>query len=334
MDPVARRRFLVSAGALLTAPLVRGQVGRARAPFRIGLFPDYTGIYLQMLKDAMKGVSWREGRDYVFVASGAGYGQPTDKGARRLVDQEVDLILVNSTAHALAAHMVSKRIPIVMLSSGYPVEAGVANSLARPGKNVTGMTLYAGTGIWGKLLELLQEVKPGIQRVSVPWGYVPPAFPRTEIEPCYRELRSAAQALGLSLHIEEIASSERVQSAVASIEASTPDALLITAGPGIWKERERIVAFAADRRLPTIADFPWPQEAGRSPLLSFGGSFSEGMRQATTYTVRILGEGARPGELPIQHPSKFNLVVNLKTAKAIGITIPQSIMLRADRVIE
>jgi putative ABC transport system substrate-binding protein len=196
------------------------------------------------------------------------------------------------------------------------------------------MTLYAGTGIWGKLLELLAELKPGIRRVGVAWGYIPPTFPREEVEPCYAELRSAARTLELSLHIEEISGPERIPAGLASIERASPDALLITAGPGIWDGRQRVMAFAIEKRLPTISDFPWPDADALRPLISYGGSFVAAMGQAAVYVVRILDGGAKPGELPIQQPSRFELAVDLRTARASQLAIPKSLLLRADRVIE
>ena len=334
MNQVLRRRFLFTAVALLTEHLALAQTRSAGSPYRIGLFPTLTEPFLGWMREAMQSAGWRQGRNYVFVDSGADYGEPpTASAVQRLIGQEVDLVLVNSTAHAVVAHRVTSRLPIVMWGSGYPVEAGIAVSLARPGKNVTGVTAYAGTGIWGKLLELLRDAKPGIGRVGVAWGYVPPTFPREEIEPSYRELRRAANALRLALRIEEIASPDGLQAALASIEAWRPDALLVTAGPGFYSERHRVMQFAVSKRIPTIVDWRWPS-GGDQPLLVYGAIFSDSMRQAASYVVRILREGAKPGDLPIQQPSKFELVVNRKTAKAIGLTIPQSLLIRADEVIE
>ena len=252
-----------------------------------------------------------------------------------MVEAKVDLIFVNDTAHALAAHKATDRIPIVMWFSGYPVEAGIAESMVRPGKNVTGMSLYAGTGIWGKLLELLVETKSETRRVSALWGYVPPAFPRAEIEPCYAELRDAARTLGLSLSIEEVPNPSHVSAGIEVVDRSSPDALLITAGPGIWDERERILRYAVHRRIPTVSDFHWPgPNSALQPLITYGGSISEAMHRAARYAERILFEGAKPADLPIQQPAKFDLVVDMRMARAIDLTVPQSILLRADRVIE
>jgi putative ABC transport system substrate-binding protein len=329
-----RRRFLLASGALLAS---RGAVAQTRStgnPFRIGLFPNLNEPFLSWMHEALGAAGWQKGRNYVFVPSNAEYGQPTAPGAQQLIDQKVDLVLVYSTSHAVAMQQVTSTVPIVMWTSGYPVEAGVAASLARPGKNVTGMTMYAGTGIWGKLLELLRDSKPTIKRIGVAWGYVPPTFPREEIEPCYRELRQAAQALNVALHIQEIAKPDGVQAGLASIDAARPDALLITAGPGFYTERHRVIQFAVSKRIPTAADWQWPPSEETQPLLVYAPSFAAAMRQSASYIVRILDGRARPGDLPIQQPSKFELMVDLKTAKAIGLTIPQSLLLRADRVIE
>ncbi len=335
MNHVLRRRFLLAAVALVTDRLGLAQPRPATSPFRIGLFPMLTEPFLGWMQDAMQAAGWRRGNNYTFVQSDVQYGEePTVTAAQRLLSQKVDLVLVNSTAHAIAAHRSTSHLPIVMWGSGYPVEAGIAVSLARPGRNVTGVTAYAGIGIWGKLLELLRDAKPGIGRVGVAWGYVPPTFPREEIEPGYRELRQAAKALRLALQIEEIASPEGLQAGLASLDAWRPDALLVTAGPGFYSERRRVMQFALSRQIPTIVDYRWPPGDDLQPMLVYGAPFSASMRQAAFYVVRILRDGVKPGDLPIVQPSKFELVVNRKTAKAIGLTIPQSLLVRADEVIE
>jgi|SRR5215813_4950179 len=244
-----------------------------------------------------------------------------------------DLIVVPSTAFALAAHRLTKTIPIVMLSSGYPVEAGLADSLARPGKNVTGNTSYAGAEIWAKLIQLLLEVRPETRRVSVLWTYVPPAFPKEEIEPCYAELRSAERSLGVRVHIVEIAETDKIALALARIEAEQPDALLLTSGVPV-NLRSAIAQFAVDKRLPTITDSLWVTAVGPyPPLLSYGSMFTDLVRNSAAYVDKIM-KGAKPGELPIQRPAKVVMTANLRTAKAIGLTIPPLLLARADEVFE
>ena len=146
-----------------------------------------------MFHDAMREVGWRVGRDFVPIESGLQFGEQMDTAAKRVVSANPDLIYTVNTAYVLAARRLTTTIPIVMWASGFPVEAGIADSLARPGKNVTGNSLYAGTEVFGKLLELLRDANPGVRRIGVLWSYLPPLHPPEEIEPCYREIRRAAQ---------------------------------------------------------------------------------------------------------------------------------------------
>lgn len=285
------------------------------------------------MTELMRTLGWTYGRDYVFIESGLPYGPETEEAARRIVAQKPDVIFVVSTAYAVMVHRLTSRTPIVMFSSGYPVEAGVAHSLARPGKNVTGNTVYAGTGIWGKLLQLLREAKPGVKRIGMLWDYLPPAFPHEEIDPAMGELRHDAGALGLEVRLAEVRRPDELATALAGFVAGHVEALLVTTGPVVYPDRSRVTQFAVDTRLPTITDAHWPVPVEPGPMLAYGPTVADLRRQAIGYVDRIL-RGANPGDLPIQQPAKFELVVNLKTAKAIGLTIPQSILIRADRVIE
>lgn len=274
---------------------------------------------------------WQEGRDYTILLSGITPGGQIEATARKIMSAKPDLIYVANTGYALAAHRLSKTIPIVMLVSGHPVEAGLASSLARPGKNVTGNSGYAGVGFHGKLLELLREAKPGTKRIGVLWSYVPPAHPREEVEPCYSEIREAAQKLRVAVQIEEIALPEQLPPALATLKAAGTDALFVTAGPPLWPVGKRIMQFATQNRLVSVADWPWNDSL--YPVLTYSPTWRELTRLAVDYVDRIL-KGANPADLAIQRPSKFELIVNQKTARSIGLTIPHSIMLRADRVIE
>jgi putative tryptophan/tyrosine transport system substrate-binding protein len=219
-----------------------------------------------------------------------------------------------------------------MFVSGYPVEAGLADSLAKPGKNITGNAAYALIEIWSKLLRLLREVKPEVQRVGVLWTYVPPAFPKEEIEPAYKELGSAEQSLGLKVDIIEVTNTAEMSRALAHVEATKAGALLLTSTLSLAL-RAMVMEFAVTKRLPTITDLPWKIALQVHPLLSYSPDLRELMQGAVASTVKIL-EGERPGDLPIRQPAKFEMIVSLKTARAIGLTIPQSILLRADEVIE
>jgi putative tryptophan/tyrosine transport system substrate-binding protein len=311
----------------------RAQVNPAK-PFQIATFPDFLNPTARdFFMDAMRELDWIEGRDFVILPSGFQLGEPgLDEAAKRVVVDKPDLLLTVNTATTLAVHRATPSIPIVAISFGYPVEAGIAHSLARPGKNVTGHSAYAGTEIWGKLLQLLHDVKPGTKRISVLWTYVPPLFPREEIEPAYAELRNAARSLGLTLHIAEAASSDQVADTLMNIEAERPDALLPTSSLAL-KLRPIVMEFAVKRLLPTITDVLWGDIEPYSPLLDHGVSWLAQTRAAVNNVVTIL-KGAKPGDLPIQQPANFYLRVNLKTASAIELTVPPSILARADRVIE
>lgn len=216
-----------------------------------------------------------------------------------------------------------------MMTSGYPVEAGLADSLAKPGRNVTGNTMYAETGVWGKLLQMLREAKPDIKRVGILWTYVVPAFPKAEIEPGFAELKSAALALDLELHIVQVANSDQVPAVLAEIDEWKPDGLLLTSFL-TSKAMSVVTQFAIDKRLPTITDFDWMRRTSPHPLLCYGPLYRELVQSAAVLTDKIL-RGSNPGDLPIQRPRRFELLVSLKTAQAIGLDLPPYFSLRPIR---
>jgi len=334
MGTVGRRQFLLAAGGLLA--LSRAQA--APRPARIGLsFRFNDAAHRSRHVASMSRQGWRETKDYVFVEP------PIPTNDFRKIPEVVssvlalspDILMVNTTAHAIEGYRQTKTLPIVMLVSGYPVEAGVANSLGHPGRNVTGNAIYAGTGIWGKLLELLTEVRPNAKRIAVLWTYARPAFVDAEIEQCLRDIRRDAALLGVDLKIVESDSEATAPQSLEAIGAADPDALLLTAPPYFfWKSWPKVMAFANARRLPTIMDLPPIDGDTRPlPLMHYGPAFTELTNRGYEYVTRILN-GANPGDLPIQQPEKFDLIVNLKSAKAIDVELPASILVRADRVIE
>ncbi len=331
-----RRRTMAALFALCTPLLAGGadaRTSRRAKPYRIGLIPDIEHVRREQFSDAMRELGWTPGSDFVLFQSGIKAGYDMEQSVQRVVDGKPDLILAAIMGYVLVAHRLTKTIPIVMWATGYPVEAGVASSLAQPGKNVTGLAIYAGTEVFGKLLDLLREVKPDLKRIGVLWGYVPPFHPKEEIEPCYAELRGAALRLGAELHIWEIARPDEVRTALAAVTEQRMQGLLLTTGAPLQPYRAEVMKFAVKMRLPTISDFTWPGVEPQ-PLLRYSPSPETLIRQAAVYVDRILRGGAKPGDLPIQRPSKFKLELNMRTARAIGIEIPQTILLRADRVIE
>jgi putative ABC transport system substrate-binding protein len=330
-----RREFVgLIGGAAAMWPLgVRAQ-NTNKAPRRIAFFPDLNPVPLEYWRADMRVLGWIEGQDFIVLQSGieTGSSSPLDEAAQRVVTNKPDLICTRSTAYALAAQRATGSIPIVMLTSGYPVEAGVADSLAKPRRNVTGNTIYAETGVWGKLLQLLREAKPDIKRVGILWTYVTPAFPKEEVESGYAELlNSAARLLNLELHIVDVANSDQIPVALAEIDRWNPECLLLTSL--FIKEMSVVTQFAVDKGLPAVADFDWTHFAPPHPLLCYGPIYRELVQNAAALIDKIL-RGSSPGDLPIRRPSRFELVVSLKTAKAIGIDLPATLLAQADRVIE
>jgi putative ABC transport system substrate-binding protein len=326
---------LLAVGTIGGPLRTNAQTTNRDTPFRITTLPDLGPVIGGWVVEAMGKHGWAVGRDFVVVPSGLQYGggkRELDEVVNRVVADKPDLILCPTTAYAAAAHNGTTSIPIVMISSGYPVDAGLGDSLARPGRNVTGNTAYAGAEVWSKLLQLLRDVIPGLHRVGVLWTYVPPLFPREDIEPAYAELRTAEDSLGLKLHVVNVARVEQLTSALAEIQAERPEGLLLTSAFAP-SGRPAMTRFALDNRLPTITDVIWPAMIDPYPLLSYGTRFEDLVRNSASYIDRIM-RGAKPGDLPIQLPAKFELVINLKSARALGLTIPPSLLARADEVIE
>lgn len=329
-----RRDTLLALLALGAAPFaVRAQPPPRAKPFRIGLLPGFDESIRKWIAGIFGEIGWIEGRDFIFVYFGSEYRtDQMEADARRLMAVNPDLIFAFGNGYTGAAKRLTTTIPIVMYAGGLPVENGLANSLARPGKNVTGMSIYVDAGVFGKLVELLRDAKPGIKRIGVLFDYVPPFCSRKATEMVLQEMKHAARVYDIKLHIAEVPFPDRVPAALTQIEAARPHVLISTSGPGVFVRYQRVAQFAVDKRLPLIVDFPWvPTDP--YPMLVYAPSSTELMHTAVSYVDRIL-KGAKPGDLPIQQPTKFELIVNLKTAKAIGLTIPQLLLLRADQVTE
>ena len=283
---------------------------------------------------AMKEHGWDELRDFVIVQSPYPAGPAyLERAVQEMLAEKPDVLVTLGTARARAAHRLTSTIPIVMWTSGYPVEAGLAQSLARPGKNVTGNSIYAGEAMWGKMVELVCEAQPRTERIGVLWGYAGDAFSREEIEPGFQELRRAAKARNRMLRIVEYEGPDRAYAALARLWQEGSQAVIIAGRASMGGERPRVMGFAIEKRLPTIVDSQWPLTDEPYPLMAYGARFDVLMRQVAFYVDRIR-RGARAGDLPIQLPAKFELVLSLKTARAIGLTLPAAFQFRPDRVIE
>ena len=248
--------------------------------------------------------------------------------AAELVSLMVDIIVVaGGTATTLAAKNATKTIPIVMVGLGSdPVEAGLIDSLARPGDNVTGLTLLS-RELGGKRLELFKEAVPKVARVAV--LYDPTV--RDSVLDVKEVLPVAARALGLTIQPWEIRDADGFERVFAALNKERPDGLYVPAGALMRANGKRIAGFALKSRLPSVYDDREAVDAGG--LMYYGADVADSYRRVATYVDRIL-KGAKPADLPVQQPTKFELVINLKTAKQIGLTIPQSVLYRADKVIK
>jgi putative tryptophan/tyrosine transport system substrate-binding protein len=245
--------------------------------------------------------------------------------AAELVRLRVDLLVVAGAPAAHAAKNATSVIPIVIANAADPVGTGLVASLARPGGNITGLSDF-NTGVVTKRLELLKQVVPTASRVAVLLNPANPTNP-----PQLKEIQAAAPALGVTLLALEAKGPDDIDRAFAVMRTERPGALIVLGDPGFVTHQRRIAELAVKSRLPAI----WAvrENVNAGGLMSYGTDFDGLYRRAATYVDRIL-KGTKPADLPVEQPTKFELVINLKTAKALGLTIPQSILLRADEVIQ
>ena len=284
--------------------------------------------YWRAFVQALRNLGWVEGKNFTFERRMVSTMRiSVQRAAEDLVRSKVDVIVVLGGARAADIQQVTRTVPIVTLSAGDLVGSGIVASLAHPGGNITGMQSYT-PEIMGKRLQMLRELNPALARVAVLRRYLWHAG----ILAVYQTAtEAAAQKLGLKLHYVHFNEVDDLPAAFAEIRKERDGAVLIWDDPVISELSPQILDLAVKNRLPTIAD------AGRwatvGALIGYGPNPDELYRQAATYVDRIL-KGAKPGDLPIGQPTTFELVCNLQTAKALGVTIPKSILLLADRVIE
>jgi len=245
--------------------------------------------------------------------------------ARTLVDQQVDVIVTRSTPAALAAKRATSTIPVVFVEVGDPIKAGLIKSLARPEANITGVSSLA-PDLSGKRLELLREINPHAAHIAVLWN---PDNPTTGPKLQMTEL--AAQTLGLHLSKHPVSKAVELNDAFVTMRSGGAEAVVALLDTIVLDNRDEVVALAAKFSLPAIYEVKEMVEVGG--LLSYGTSFSERFSRAATYVGKLLN-GAKPGDLPVEQPTKFELVINLNTAKALGLTVPPALLGRADEVIE
>ena len=291
----------------------------------LGSDPTRSGFWQKFL-EAMRELNYVEGRNLIVRRAFAdGRGDRLPGLVADLVRAKVDVIVTTSTQETAAAKRASSTIPIVMTVAPDPVEQGLVASLARPGGNVTGLTSMA-PGASQKFVELLRETVPSASRFAV--VAAGPNAPPHEIR---RELQTAAHQVGVTLSFTEIKSADDFDPVLARAKKDGAGGIIAPLGAFTYTHRAKLVQLALKHRLPGIY---WARDyVDEGGLMSYGASFDDVGRRAAYFVDRIL-KGAKPADLPVEQPTKFELVINLKTAKALGLTIPQSVLLRAGEVIE
>jgi putative ABC transport system substrate-binding protein len=314
---------------LLAAPLTAEAQAQAGKVYRIG-FLRYLGCadgaHFAELRQGLRELGYAEGHNLVIECRSApGKAERIPDFAAELVRLNVDVIVAEGTVAALAAKQATRTIPIVMVYIADPVASGLVSSLGRPGGNVTGSTML-GPEITRKNLQLLKEAAPGVSRVTV---LIDSSNPGQTLPD--EQMAAAAEVLGVRPQRADIVTSADLDKAFAAVLRQRAQALVVFALPLTPVEFQRVTEFAIKNRLPTAT---WHPTYGRAGLMMFyGTNVAEQFRRAGVHIDRIL-KGAKPADLPVEQPTKFELIINLRTAKALGLTIPPSLLRRADEVIQ
>jgi putative ABC transport system substrate-binding protein len=327
-----RRRFLVTSLAGVIAGSGPAQAQQAPNRARIGVFfsgsphTAFERTWGLSFVSALRTLGWAEGQN---LAVEWRYSEDQEERRRAIVEEfvrlRVDVIVIQSTPETAVTKRITSTIPVVMVLVGDPVGSGLVESLARPGGNITGTSLMA-TETAGKRLELIREIVPTARRMAVLGN------PRnTAVARSWTETIEIGSKMGMKMLSVEVQAHDDVPKAFAAIVRERPDAMVVILDSLMVDHRHDIVKFAASNNLPTVYGGPMFADAGG--LLVYTVDFHELWRRAAVYVDRIL-KGARAGSLPIEQPTKFELTINLKAAKALRLTIPPSLLLRADKVIE
>jgi putative ABC transport system substrate-binding protein len=321
-----RRAFVAALLGALAAPVLRAQ--QVRPPVQLGFLRIVAPlkIYIDALEQGLRDRGYIPGRDVVLQYRFADNREGQLDGlAKELVERKVAIILVAGNQATRAARKATRTIPIVMAVVNDPVASGFVTSLARPGGNITGTTLLSST-LAGKRLELLKQVLPNVSRVAVLLNKDNPAH-----AVAWKETLGGAKTLRIDVQPFEVQGAAMFDEAFASMIKGRVEALVVLDDAMFGTGQARIAALAAKTRLPAVYGQRTSVDDGG--LMSYGPNIVDAYRNAASFVDRIL-KGAKPGDLPIEQPTKFELVINMKTAKTLGLTIPQSLLVRADEVIE
>jgi putative ABC transport system substrate-binding protein len=330
-----RREFIKLVGGAAAAwPLSVNAQPSAKIP-RIGLM--VTGslqspearVQLDAFRQGLRQLGYTEGRNIAIEYRGAdGRIERFPNLAAELVRLEVDLIFAANTRAALAARQATSTIPIVSAVMGDPVEDGLVASLAQPGGNVTGLTLLA-PELTAKRMQLLKDALPNVSRVAALWH--PGAYGERTMDDMLKATESAARTLGVQLQLIEVRAAGELERAFSTMMKERAEALFLFPTPMLFLARRRIIELAATNRLPSVSQAREFVELGG--LIAYGANINDLFRRSTVYVDKIL-KGAKPADLPVEQPTRFELVINLKTAKTLGIDLPLGLMIRADEMIE
>ncbi len=328
---VAGAGLAIAALLVLTAPLY-GEAQLAKKIARVGVLSDESpSLSSELLSDptiskALRDLGWVEGENVTFQRRySAGKNETLPGLAAELVRLQVDVIVAIGTPAALAAKNATSTIPIVFTRAGDPVGFGLAQSLARPGGNVTGVTILT-VALGAKRLDLLREAVPGVARVGVLWD---PSFPPAAPE--LKDMQDAARSLRLEIRPVGVQRPEDFEGAVMALTRQRVGALIVVGGRIFSLHRHRLAEIETKARLPMMSARSEIVDAGG--LMSYGPNYSHMDGRAAIYVDKVL-KGAKPAEFPIEQPTRFELAINLRTARALGLTIPPTLLLRASHVIE
>ena len=327
---IVKRRAIVVGGLAALATPLGAKAQDPRKVHRIGVLwftvPSVSAPFFEALLYGLQELGYREGRNVTFEQRWAERNPDRYPGlANDLVQRGVDVIVAGNLESSLAARRATASIPIVVTAGGDPVRAGVVTSLARPGGNVTGLSELS-PELTPKLVQFLHEAVPRLSRVAVLWN---PDNPSSV--PTLEEMEGAAQRFRITLQPLVVRKPEDVARAFSALRDDHPDALIVYVIPITYGHRAEILDFVVKRRLPTIYSAREFVDVGG--LMSYGPNLRELFRRSATYIDKIL-RGTKPGDLPVEQPTKFELVINMKTARTLGLTIPPSLLARADHVIE
>ena len=323
-------RLRAALGAVLALALLVPPLGTEAQPvgkvWRIGFisvaYMRIENVFFQHLKE----LGYVEGQNLVVERRySEGLAERFPEFAATLARLNLELIITTTTPAALAVKNATKTIPVVLPNSIDPVGVGLVASLAHPGGNITGTTQMA-PDLFAKRLQLLVQAIPHVSTVAVVWNAANPANARS-----WREVQEAARVLGIKLQSREVRGPSDFERIFAEMARERPDALLLMGDRLTLQHGEQIVDFAAQKRIPSMLDRAYPETAG--VLMSYGADEPELWRRAAVLADKIL-KGAKPADLPFEQPTKFKFVINLKTARTLGLTIPPSLLLRADEVVQ